>query len=148
MSAWDIHSLVEPSRVLRGLGLASYGLAAAAVLMTTMPVIVQGLLLAVILAGLLVALNRWRLLGHDAIRELHWTDEGIRVVTSAGQRLRVSIRRPTIWPSVVILPLESRDTGWKETLLLFADGLPQDQWRKLLTRLRMDRRDAEMLRAG
>ncbi len=148
MSAWDIHSLVEPSRVLRGLGTAAYGLAAAAVLMTTMPVAVQGLLLAVIVAGLLVALNRWRLHGQDAIRELHWTDEGIRVVTSAGQRMRVVIRRPTVWPAVVILPLESRDTGWKETLLLFADGLPPDQWRKLQTRLRLDRRDAGEIRAG
>lgn len=148
MSAWDIHSLIAPSRVLRGLGTVSYGLAAAAVLMTTMPVIVQGLLLAVISAGLLVAMNQWRLQGRDAIRELHWTEEGIRVVTSAGQRIRVAIRRPTIWPAVVILPLESRDTGWKETLLLFADGMPPDQWRKLQVRLRLDRQDAMTLKAG
>lgn len=140
MSAWDIHSVIAPSRLHRRIGAAACAMAVLGVVFAAVPVVLQAGLLLLLAIGVWISRRAWRLDSSDTVRELHWTDESIHVVTFAGQRLRVAIHRPTVHARMVILPLAARDGEWRDTLLLFPDSLPREQWRRLQARLRLDRR--------
>ena len=137
MSVWDLHSLVSRSRIQRRWMLTAYLIALPAIFLAVLPHWIQGLMC---LVWLVSAILSWRGLERatqDSILEFHWTEDDAWIVMAGGQRLRVTWDRCTVWSRLVVLPLKARDSGWKETLVLFPDSLPENDYRRLLVRLRL-----------
>lgn len=136
MNAWELDAAIKPSRYQQGLNWLFYSMAMAAIWCAYIPIAVQFALSGVLLVWVIWQSLKWAKVP-PMISRLSTEEQEWFVQLATGQRLKVTLSRCFLWRYLAILTCQSAHIRVPYVLVIFADSIDADNYRRLQAKLRL-----------